>query len=157
VGVKRRTLLTACATATAAAVAGCGGSSGSDGSDGGDGGDGGNGGASIPGEIDNGVSGIEVTDHRSNPQSAGWAVEMTVENVGDQETNLNEYSYGVTPYDAEDTALSQGGGSASGTIRIEPGETATVYVYGPADVSESDVARYEVVIACFDGDGVYCG
>jgi hypothetical protein len=154
--MRRRTVLASCSAVVAAGIAGCGGSSGSGDSGTTDGG--GSGGSDVPGEIArNEVSGIEVTDHYSTVESDIWAVEMTVENTGDQETNLDEYSYGVTPYDSEGNALSQGGGSASGTIRIAPGETATVIVFGPTDVSESDVARYEAVIGCFDGRGVYCG
>lgn len=92
-----------------------------------------------------------------------WATDVTVENVGDRETELVavlKYRYGVTAYDDAGEELHSGEvrTAAVGDDTIGPGETHVVSLALPESVDPESVARYEVSITCEAGsDAAYCG
>ena len=175
-GVSRRRVLAGIgATAAAMGLAGCeganplsGDNSGSGG--GGDGGGGGGGGGDLgdpDGSVgENPIGGLAIVGLESYVSDGSeafvnegdWAVDVTLENTGGQETALMEYSYQLTLYDdaGNDLGAMTGAGSMGGDS-VAPGETGTLTLWDGSDNNPDDVARYEVSVECdgFD-EGVYC-
>jgi len=109
--------------------------------------------------VGDGVDGLEVVGWESEPTEEGLELTITVRNVGDQTTDIKDYSYDVTVYDGEDTDIT---GSDTGTssvdTEIDPGSVASITVTQGVDGNAANVARYEIDLNC-DGaftDGVYC-
>ena len=113
-----------------------------------------------------GVEGLTITSLDSHIGSSGtfdgaWVTDITVENTGDQETELREYSYELVLYDGSDTVLSEGRARLRvvGDTVISPGDSKTFPIAvspDPMSVDPDQVARYEVSISCRFADGVYC-
>lgn len=92
-----------------------------------------------------------------------WVTDVTVENTGDQQTAVDEYTYRVTLRDDSGSELYSG--FARGLFpndqptEIASGETTTFIVSAepPEEGDPDEVASYEVSITCEIGaDGVYC-
>lgn len=101
------------------------------------------------------VEGTTVTD--SGDQ---FAVDVTLQNTGEQTTDIFDYGYELTVYDGNGAEIT-GNGSGQGSINdteIEPGESATITVRTDVDGSVDAVARYELVVNCSGMfvEGVYC-
>lgn len=147
-----------------AALAGCG----SDGNDGDDGNDDGNddGGAqntptAVPDmdvserTLESSVGGLSVVGYRDyfvpgqRHDDIHLAVVPAVENTGDERTNLGDYDYTMTLYDADDADVTPGDPWLDDAVAVDPGETGTVLVqmsFINADADPEDVARYELTI-----------
>lgn len=111
--------------------------------------------------VDNAVEELEITDWsaRIDDMNNDFVVTLSIENTGDQATELVDYWYVITLYDAEGTEIPNGGNSQSGSEKTyaRPGEVGAldVAVWVENDNPE-DVARYEIAMNCTLSDGVYC-
>jgi len=118
----------------------------------------------VPGTVSSNIEEIAIVKHRPATDANTFPVNITVENNGDQQTDIGEYTYHLTPYDADGNDVGddmQGTGSL-GATDVSPGERVSFQIYRPLDVDPSEVARYEVTLTCespetgFADDGVYC-
>lgn len=142
----RRRLLAACATTGAlAGVAGCQ-----------------NPEAATDGDVaTNEVDGLAVTNHVGDTDAQQFAVEMDVENVGNQDTDAQQYDYGLTPYDENGEDVSDGGkvvDVGDGSTDLPAGETIEVEVEVDTSINAASVDRYELSITCspFHENAPYC-
>jgi hypothetical protein len=104
------------------------------------------------------VSAEQDVAGESDPSPSGtWLLRVTVENTGDQETNLFEYDYEGTVYDADGNEIGGiDGKSSTGDSNAAPGGTGEVTL-SSRDVDPEEVARYEVALVCTSiSEGVYC-
>lgn len=145
------------------AIAGCsgGGDGGNpDSGDGSDGNDGGNGGgASYEGTVRSDVDGLEFTadEYTDTGIQGRFPVTVTLENTGNEETNVEEYDYDYTVYDSGRSDLTGGSSASADPKTIAPGESTDVLLTTIVDGDPADVASYEVVLSCTSlSDGVYC-
>lgn len=143
-------------------LAGCG-VIGGDGSDGGGDG-GGNANAeslSDPmGEIsESSVDGLRIADAESDVDGGQFVITMTLENTGNQTTDVTGYALGANFYNS-------GGNRVEGSYfrseypdgtEVEPGETGTVIFPFEPDGGTDTIARYEIFLTCHQQlDGTYC-
>ena len=173
--ITRRRVLATAGVATVGAFAGCAGDSGGgtptdSGDDGSDGdGDGDSRtptdtGPQMSGGIE--VSGESVVDplviadlERQGGNENKVVIVTTVQNAGEQTTDIFEYSYDLALYDAEGTELGTAGGSGTtNDTEVAPGESAAINVSKSVDGDVSAVARAEVTLSCegMFAEGVYC-
>lgn len=90
-----------------------------------------------------------------------FAVTATIQNSGNQETNLGDYEYEIRLYSPEDIDITPGSTWAVNPDTVAPGETGTVLLQvsfiSSNSVSPEDVDRYEVTLSCGeDSAGSYC-
>jgi len=154
----RRGILAATGTAMVALVAGCSG-----------GGDGAGtdepatetATPSVRGTVSSNIEELAIVEHRPAIDDNTFPVDITVGNNGDQQTDIGEYNYSLTPYDADgnDVGDDTQGTGALGATDVSPGERVSFQIYRPLEVDPSEVARYEVTVQCtgtFEAQGVYC-
>lgn len=104
---------------------------------------------------------VEDTGDYSGGGQEGWfGLELTVLNSGGQTTDIFDYGYNMTVYDAQDNDVTGPGSSksATGGTEIAPGETATISVLTQPE-GGAEVVRAEAMLNC-DGmfvEGTYCG
>jgi hypothetical protein len=127
----------------------------------------------IPGEGTSNVRGLRIVDTEVTPDLYRdenlFAVEVFVENTGNQTTTVSEYFYEPTAYDDDGNVVSTGGsgtfrgsGVTTGPSDMQPGDQASVIASTDVEIPKDDVARYEVVIRCqssttsFEAEGAYC-
>lgn len=128
----------------------------------GDSGDGGSSGGESMGSVtENTVDGLEIVDWQTEQEegSERYQVTVTVENVGEPETDAFNYDYGLTLYDSDDNDITTGGvGYSAFSSEVGPGETTDVLVNAGVDGELDDVARYELTLGCpeFGDTGSYC-
>jgi hypothetical protein len=167
--ITRRRVLATAGLAAAGGVAGCAGDSGGDTPTGGDDGDGDSGtptgsspqasdGVDISGEST--VSGLAVGDlARQGGNEDEFAVVTTVQNTGEQTTDVFEYNYELALYDADGAEMGTNTGFGStGDTEVAPGESATINVSKSVENDVDDVVRAAVTLDC-DGtfaEGTYC-
>lgn len=89
------------------------------------------------------------------------AVTPTVQNTGDQETDLGDYEYEIRLFSEEDIDITPGNTWKANPETVPPGEEGTVLVQvsfiSAEGVSPEDVDRYELTLSCSeDNDGPYC-
>lgn len=109
----------------------------------------------------NDVPELTITDWRVvDNQQSDFTVDITVRNDGDKQTDIFDYEYGMTLYDASGADITGGG---SGSLAVDdtdtaPGESADMKLMQSVDGDKSDVATYELTLGCDDffSDGVYC-
>lgn len=149
--VSRRGVLAATGTATVAVVAGCSG--------------GGDGTAtpSVPGTASSDIEELAIVDHQPDIDAAhqGFGVELTLENNGDQQIDILDYNYDLTPYNDDDSDMS---GATSGSnppengadTGISPGGRGSVIAWSSVGSAPNRVARYEVTLKCKFAGTAYC-
>lgn len=101
----------------------------------------------------------DVADESDPSPSGTWLLHLEVRNTGEQETDVFEYGYDGTLYDADGNALAAISGKGSGPeSTAAPGEAGEVTLTVPADeVDPEAVSTVEVTISCSPiWDGVYC-
>jgi hypothetical protein len=114
---------------------------------------------------DNSVEELSVVGCQSEERDGSLVVNIRVRNDGQQETDLFNYDYTVTPYDGTDPSSANNIGSAGqstlfpGSSVVQPGETtrirATVGIRDSASLS--DLQLYTITVECGNsGDGSYC-
>jgi hypothetical protein len=148
-----------------------GGTNGDDGDDGGsgNGGDGGSdGGGEGQGEsmgsvTGNTIEGLAVQNWQTIEEWGApfYEIEMEVKNIGNEETEVDEYRYELTVYDENDNNISGDSNlNAAPDGVIGPGQVDTVTVRRLVEDSASpaDVGRYEIGVDCSGAlySGVYC-
>lgn len=90
-----------------------------------------------------------------------WVTDITVENTGDQETELINYNYELVLTGQNGETLYDGLATIYGEGQAAPGESATVTIAVDANVDQEvefgDVASYEVSLICSSFvDSTYC-
>jgi hypothetical protein len=93
----------------------------------------------------------------TDPIPAGiWMVHLEIRNTGDRETDVFEYEYDGTLYDADGSRLGRiTGKSSTGNGVAAPGEVGTITLVS-RDVDPENVANFEVTLGCGAiWDGVY--
>jgi hypothetical protein len=122
----------------------------------------------VQGSVSSKVDPLSIVEHVprigyfGQQERTYFPVEVTVENGGDEETDLFEYNYDVVTYDADDNDVtgSQGGKSSGGETTAPSGGRGSLIVYSTIEVDPSEVARYEVTTVCEGtvsrAEGVYC-
>ena len=147
--VSRRGVLAATGTATVAVVAGC---------------SGGDDTPSVPGTASSDIEELAIVDHQPDfapgSQDQDFGVVLTIENNGDQQADIIDYSYELTPYDDDDNDIS---GMTAGFkltddetgTGMSPGGRGSVMATTSLGPSRDEVARYEVTLDC-GFDGTYC-
>lgn len=111
------------------------------------------------------VAELRITDHEehtppgSDPET-DYSVLLTVDNTGDQATDLSEYTYEIHLYDDAGNDITPAKRATRNWDEPGPGASGEITVqglFGDSDHSPDDVARYEITLTCdgFD-EGVYC-
>lgn len=113
------------------------------------------------GEVDaNAVEELEITDWSARIDDDDFVVTLSIENTGDQQTELVKYWYDVKLYDAENTNIPLGANTQSSSEETDPapGEVGVLdAVISLENDNPEAVARYEVSITCtLADDAVYC-
>lgn len=153
-GVSRRRLLAAtAATIATAGLAGCSGVLGGDGGGDGNSTDGDSGGGGMA-NVQNEVSGIEITDVTRQSNSGRFTLMVSLENTGGEDTGVLDFDYVVTLYDASGSQIEMMGTSAANRDGFYDGDSGTVQVTPQTQASASDIDSYELVVRC--DDGPYC-
>lgn len=140
-------------------VAGC--SGGGDGGtpDSGDGSGGNGGGTSYEGIVRSDVDGIEITsgEYTDTGVQGRFPVTVTLQNTGDQETNVEEYDFDYTVYDSGQGDIAGGSSTSADEPTVAPGESTDVLLTTIVDGDPEDVTSYKVVLSCTSlSSGVYC-
>lgn len=126
--------------------------------------------SSVPGSVSSNVAELSIVEHQPDIDYYGenneqyFPVDLTIENNGDQQTDVTEYDYDVTPYDADGNDVSGGrlGTSSGEGTSMEPGGRGTLIAYATVEIDPSEVARYEVTLMCedsvsdFESAAAYC-
>jgi hypothetical protein len=109
--------------------------------------------------VENSVSGLEITDWTTEVTEEDLLVTLTVENVGDQQTDAFDYTYEATAYDSAGDDITAGVATGSTGSTIDPGETTEINMYIGGLGGPSEIARFDLRLQCDDffDDGVYCG
>lgn len=95
--------------------------------------------------------------YESEVDDGDFVVTVSIENVGDQTTDIWEYDYQLDVYDESGTNLSNGTAMfAMSDTEVEPGETASLDLNPQID-DPSAVTSYEITLSCGAfSDGAYC-
>ena len=124
--------------------------------------------SSASGTASNSVQQLAIVDHEPADSFADdntFGVELTVENNGEQETNLDNYFYIIVPYDVDGNDVSNswtGPFFGDTPSTIGPGEQLTFFAFLQVTTSASEVDRYELTLTCtstvtgYEAEGVYC-
>jgi hypothetical protein len=122
--------------------------------------DGGTSGRTIPGEVSNDLTGLEVVDHEAAVGEDGFSGAVTVRNVGDETATLVDHALDFVLYDADDSVVTSVGTWGTETREPAPGEESVMeFVDGPMndDTDFTVVESYVVELTCSVADpGVYC-
>jgi len=115
------------------------------------------------------VQQLTIVDHEPDldyfANDDAFGVELTVENNGEQETDLDSYFHTIVPYDADGNDVSEtwtGTSFGDTPATIAPGEQATFVAFSNVNINASEVDRYEVKLTCtgtvtgYGAEGVYC-
>jgi hypothetical protein len=104
--------------------------------------------------VENGVSGLEIVGWTTSTTDEDLVVEVTLENVGDQQTAASDYSYEAFAYDNAGEDITTGFGFVTSGTTVAPGETTTITLYLGAFGGPSEIAAFGLALRC--GSGVYC-
>jgi hypothetical protein len=119
----------------------------------------GGGGTGASGLVSSEVDELELTDSRYTDTGieGRYPVTVTVANNGDQETNVEAYSYDYTVSDESGNDLTSGTSSTAENPTVAPGETTEILLTAIVDGDPEDVASYTVRMSCGSfGEGAYC-
>lgn len=123
-------------------------------------GDGTGGGTDEPPAVRSTVDGLAVEDTTKTDDSDQFGVTVTLENTGEQATDLFDYGYDLTAFDGSgaDVTGDETGYGSTGDTQVDPGEKGEMTVRIDVDGGVDSVARYELVVSCSGPlvEGVYC-
>lgn len=148
------------AAASLLAIAGCsgdgdGGEDGGDGSDGdSDGGDGGSTDSGGPeqeemgGVAENTVSGLEIVGYVSDASGSRFSVEVTIDNVGDRDVDLMDYTYEVAIFADGDELPTDSTSREGSETAVAAGERGTLTLKPRYAGDLSEIDEYEIALSC---------
>lgn len=123
-------------------------------------------GETTPGEVlESSVDGLSITGHehylaKGTDPDVHFSVLLTVENTGDQPTELSEYDFDLTAYDADGDDITPKNGQIITLAEVAPGETTEYKLqlsFRNSPDGPGQIERYGVSLACGEySDGVYC-
>ncbi|MBX0303954.1 hypothetical protein [Haloarcula salinisoli] len=114
------------------------------------------------------VEELTIVDHEPDLDYFGnddaFGVALTMENDGEQETDLDRYFYSIVPYDVDGNDVSEtytGTSFGDKPTTIGPGEQLTFVPFVNLKTSASEVDRYELQLSCrssvgSESDAAYC-
>ena len=115
----------------------------------------------VPGTVSSEIEEFAIVEHEPDfapgSEDQDFGVVLTIENNGDQQTDLIDYDYELTPYDDDISGITAGFRLADDETdtSMSPGGRGSVMATTSLGPPRDEVARYEVTLDC-GFDGTYC-